>query len=72
VLAAPKGTPSDVVARVNREMDVILKNAEIANRLAELGFFTEGADTPDGTAKYVRAQYELWGKVTRDIGLQAE
>jgi tripartite-type tricarboxylate transporter receptor subunit TctC len=72
VLAAPKGTPPEIVARVNREMDVILKNAEVAGKLADLGFFTRGADTPDGTAKYVRSQYELWGKVTRDIGLQPE
>jgi tripartite-type tricarboxylate transporter receptor subunit TctC len=72
VLAAPKGTPPEIVARVNREMDVILNNAEVAGKLADLGFFTRGADTPDGTAKYVRSQYEFWGKVTRDIGLQPE
>jgi tripartite-type tricarboxylate transporter receptor subunit TctC len=72
VLAAPKGTPADVVTRLNREMDVILKNQEIANRLADLGFFTEGADTPEGTAKYVQSQYDTWGKVARDIGLLPE
>jgi tripartite-type tricarboxylate transporter receptor subunit TctC len=72
VLAAPKGTPADVVTRLNREMDVILKNQEIANRLADLGFFTEGADTPEGTAKYVQSQYHTWGKVARDIGLLPE
>jgi tripartite-type tricarboxylate transporter receptor subunit TctC len=72
VLAAPKGTPADVVAHVNREMDVILKKAEVATRLADLGFFTGGADSPDGTAKYIRSQYEFWRKLTRDIGLQPE
>jgi tripartite-type tricarboxylate transporter receptor subunit TctC len=72
VLVAPKATPPAVVARINRELDAILKNAEIADKLAELGFFTEGADTPDGTTKYVQAQFQFWGKVTRDIGLQAE
>src|SRR3984893_4785404 len=66
VLAAPKGTPAGVVAHVNREMDVILKKAEVATRLADLGFFTGGADSPDGTANYIRSQYEFWGKVTRD------
>jgi tripartite-type tricarboxylate transporter receptor subunit TctC len=72
VLAAPKATPSNVVIRLNREIDEILKNVEISNKLAQVGFFTEGADTPDGTAKYVQSQYEFWGKVTRDIGLQPE
>jgi tripartite-type tricarboxylate transporter receptor subunit TctC len=60
------------VARINHEMDVILKNPEIAARLAELGFFTEGADTPEGTGSYIRSQYEIWGRLARDIGLQPE
>jgi tripartite-type tricarboxylate transporter receptor subunit TctC len=72
ILAAPAGAPSEVVARINREMDVILKNPEIAARLAELGFFTEGADTPEGTGRYIRSQYEIWGRLARDIGLQPE
>jgi tripartite-type tricarboxylate transporter receptor subunit TctC len=60
------------VSRPNRELDKILKSPAMANRLAELGFFTEGADTLQGTGAFVRAQYELWGKVTREIGLQPE
>lgn len=72
VLAAPAGSPSEAVARINHEMDVILKNPEIAARLAELGFFTEGADTPEGTGRYIRSQYEIWGRLARDIGLQPE
>jgi tripartite-type tricarboxylate transporter receptor subunit TctC len=71
-IAAPAGTPAAVVSRLNRELDKILKSPAMANRLAELGFFTEGADTPEGTAAFVRAQYELWGKVTREIGLEPE
>lgn len=72
VIAAPAGTPADVVTRVNREMDKVLKTPEMANRLAEVGFFTEGADTPEATRDFVKAQYDLWGKVVHDIGLQPE
>ena len=44
----------------------------MVKRLAELGFFTEGADTPEATRAFVQAQYELWGKVVREIGLSPE
>ena len=45
MLVAPAGTPNDIVTRLNREMDRILKNPEITGKLADLGFFTTGADT---------------------------
>jgi len=72
VIAAPAGTPADIVARLNRELDKVLKTPEMANRLAEVGFFTEGTDTPEATRAFVQAQYDLWGKVVHDIGLQPE
>jgi tripartite-type tricarboxylate transporter receptor subunit TctC len=72
VIAAPAGTSADIVTRLNREMDKILKTPEMVNRLAELGFFTDGADTPEATRVFVQAQYELWAKVVHEIGLQPE
>ena len=72
MLVAPAGTPNDIVTRLNREMDVILKNPEVSGKLAELGFFTTGADTPPVLAAYLRAQFDLWRRLTRDIGLQPE
>ena len=72
VIVAPTGTPANIIARLNQEMDKILKTPEMVKRLAELGFFTEGADTPEATRTFVQAQYELWGKVVREIGLSPE
>ncbi len=69
-LAAPAGTPGPVTDRVSKELAIVLKNPQIVAKLAELGFFTYDP-APRPTA-YVRSQYELWGKLTRDIGLKAE
>jgi tripartite-type tricarboxylate transporter receptor subunit TctC len=71
-LAAPAGTPEAVIERLNRELAVILKNPQIVGKLAELGFFTYEPEAPAAVRAYVRAQYELWGKLTRDIGLKPE
>jgi tripartite-type tricarboxylate transporter receptor subunit TctC len=40
-LVAPTGTPLDIVRRVNRDMDQILKDPEVVKRLADLGPITE-------------------------------
>jgi tripartite-type tricarboxylate transporter receptor subunit TctC len=72
VIAAPAGTPADVITRLNQEMDKVLKTPDMVKRLADVGFFTEGAETPEATRAFVKAQYDLWSKVVREIGLQPE
>jgi tripartite-type tricarboxylate transporter receptor subunit TctC len=72
VIAAPADTPADIVTRLNQEMDKVLKTPEMVRKLADLGFYTEGAETPQATSAFVKAQYELWAKIVRDIGLQPE
>jgi tripartite-type tricarboxylate transporter receptor subunit TctC len=72
VVVAPAGTPADIIERMNREMDSVLKEPEVSSRLAEIGFFTAGAGTPAETAEYLRVQYENWGSVVRQIGIQPE
>jgi tripartite-type tricarboxylate transporter receptor subunit TctC len=71
-IAVPAGTPPEVVARMNRELDMILKDPEVAGQLAVVGFFTDGAGTPDETRAFIKTQYDLWGKITREIGLKPE
>ena len=72
VLVAPAGTPAAIVQRVNRELDAVLKDPEVRERVQKVGFFSAGAGTPESTAAYVRAQYDAWGKVVKEIGLQPE
>jgi tripartite-type tricarboxylate transporter receptor subunit TctC len=71
-LVAPTGTPDAIVQRVNREMDKILKDASVQARMRQVGFYSEGAGTPATTAAYIQAQYESWGRVVKEIGLQPE
>src|SRR5262249_37038161 len=58
-IAAPAKTPPDIVARMNQELDKILKDPDMVRQLAAVGFFTEGAGTPQTTADFMRAQYDL-------------
>jgi tripartite-type tricarboxylate transporter receptor subunit TctC len=71
-LVAPAGTPAEVIQRVNREMDRILKDAETAKRLGDLGFYTDGAETPEWLADFTRAEHAKWGRIVKEIGIQPE
>lgn len=71
-VVAPTGTPADVIARMNRGLDAVLKQPEVSKRLRDVGMFTEGAGTPEQTAAHFRAQLQVWGKIVHDIGLKPE
>jgi tripartite-type tricarboxylate transporter receptor subunit TctC len=71
-LIAPAGTPAEFVQRVNREMDRVLKDPETVQRLRDLGFYTEGAETPEALGEYIRAELAKWGRIVKEIGIQPE
>jgi tripartite-type tricarboxylate transporter receptor subunit TctC len=72
VLAAPAGTPPEVLSRVNKEMTEILRAPAVVERLAKMNFFTEGSGTQEQARAYVTSQYEAWGKLVKELGLQPE
>ena len=72
VLLAPTGTPASVVQRVNRDVDRVLRDAEVVNRVREMGQVIDGAGTPESTAKFISVERARWSKTVRDIGLQPE
>lgn len=72
LLAAPAATPASIVERMNREMDAVLKEPAVLERLRRMGFATSGATTPKETRDYVLAQYAAWGKMVKEIGLKPE
>ena len=71
-LVAPAGTPPAVVKRVNIELDATLRDPDIVQRLREMGFYTDGAGTPEALIGFLRAERERWSRVVREIGMQPE
>jgi tripartite-type tricarboxylate transporter receptor subunit TctC len=71
-LLAPAGTPAAIVQRVNRDMDRVLTDPEVAKRLFDLGLVNEGAGTPESLNEFLRAERERWAKLVKDIGLVPE
>lgn len=70
-MVAPAKTPKAVVARLNRELVTILNDAEIKRRLLAHG--VEAApSTPEELGKYMKSEFEKWGKLIAEAGITAK
>lgn len=70
-IGAPKGTPPEIVARLNREMNAVLGDAEVLDRLAKVGS-DPFSGSPADFARFLAAETEKWGKVVKFAGLKAD
>jgi len=68
---APAGTPKDVIARVNRDVNQVLADPEVAQRLRDLGVVPEPG-SPEALNEFLAAERTRWTKLVKDIGLQPE
>ena len=70
-LAAPVGTPPDIIAKINAEFIRVLRLPEVKERLNKAGFETAGS-TPENFTGYVKSEYERWGRVVKQAGIEAK
>lgn len=69
-LLAPKGTPDDVVAKLNKQINQIVEMPEFKDKLMSLGFQPVGS-TPEGLQKIIETDFDKWGEVVRKAGMTA-
>ena len=70
-LFAPAGTPKDVVARLNTEMQRIYKLPDVQERLKTLGL-DPILSGPEELSKYQAAEIAKWAKVVKESGAKAD
>jgi tripartite-type tricarboxylate transporter receptor subunit TctC len=70
-LAAPPGTPREIVDRLQREAAKALADPELKERYAALGLKPDGT-TPEQLGALVREQLARYGKAIKDNNIQAE
>jgi len=68
---APAGTPKDVVAKINAEMQRVYKLPDVADKMKTLGLET-WISTPEELARYQAAEITKWAKVVKDSGARAD
>jgi tripartite-type tricarboxylate transporter receptor subunit TctC len=70
-LFAPAGTPKSIVDRLSVETRSALGAAEVHQRLVDLGAEPLGS-TPEAFATYVNAEFQRWGRLTRESGISLD
>ncbi len=68
---APAGTPREVVARLNAELQRVFKLPDVLDKLKTLGL-EPSISTPDELAKFQAAEIVKWAKVVKDSGAKAD
>ena len=67
----PKGTPREIVDRLNRETRAILESPETRKFFSEQGA-ESGGGTPEQLAEFMRAETAKWQKVVKDSGAKVD
>ena len=70
-IGMPKGTPRDIVDKVNAEINRALADPKMRERLAELGGKPIGG-TPEDFGKVIAAETAKWEKVVISSGAKVE
>ncbi len=66
---APAGTPREIVALLNKEMNRAVTQPDVREKLDAYGLEIH-TESPEYFADVIRRDIEKWGKVARDIGFK--
>lgn len=68
-LTVPKGTPKAIIDKLYRESTALLTSPDIVKGFEGAG--TEASPSnPEQFGKFIKAEYQKWGKVIRDVGIK--
>jgi len=68
-ILTPAGTPKFVVAKLNRQINDILRTPDMIAALVKQGLEAEGS-TSDAFSVYLKSEIAKWAKVVKSAGLQ--
>jgi len=68
---APRGTPPDIIEKLNKTVNDILADPAVKKKFADMGA-TLIVSSPADFGKYVAAETEKWGKVVKFAGVKPD
>jgi tripartite-type tricarboxylate transporter receptor subunit TctC len=73
-LFAPKGTPKDIIGKLNAAAVAALADPAVRSRFADIGqeIFPPEQQTPEALGGLVKADAEKWWPIIKELGLKAE
>jgi tripartite-type tricarboxylate transporter receptor subunit TctC len=70
-IVAPKGTPAEIVGKLNTEINAALADPAMKKRLGDLGCAVAGG-SPADFERFIAAETEKWAKVVKFAGIKAD
>jgi tripartite-type tricarboxylate transporter receptor subunit TctC len=70
-IVAPKGTPIEIINRINLELGKIMQLNDVRETLGKLGVAALHS-TPNKVAETIRSESPLMGKILKAAGVEAE
>jgi tripartite-type tricarboxylate transporter receptor subunit TctC len=70
-ILAPAGTPKDIVAKLNAEINKALASEDVRTKLLANSIDIQGG-TPERFADYIKGEVAKWGKITQEAGIKPE
>jgi tripartite-type tricarboxylate transporter receptor subunit TctC len=72
ILVAPRGTPDDIVRRLNREIEVIVTDPAYVQQLNAQGTTVNGAGTPESINAWIRDLRALYTRMVKELKVEPE
>jgi tripartite-type tricarboxylate transporter receptor subunit TctC len=69
-LLAPAGTPKDIVQKLSRHFNAVLKRPDVSESLVKIGLVPRGT-TPEEFAKFLHEEIERWPPIFQRAGIKA-
>jgi len=71
-VVAPAGTPAAAIQRMNREINTLLGDADVMQRMATIGPIAESMGAPEQTGAFLTLEHQRWSRAAQEIGLLPE
>ena len=68
----PAGLPQPMVQRLNTELQAVLADKDLQDKLAQIGFQVWPSKTPEEFTQYVAGQLTHWRTLIQQAGIQPE
>jgi tripartite-type tricarboxylate transporter receptor subunit TctC len=68
---APAATPKEITAKIAADMQRVLAQPDVKERLLAVGVDVVGS-TPDELASFQRAELAKWAKIVKDSGAKVD
>lgn len=71
-VVAPAGTPAAAIQRFNKDLNAVLAEREVAERIATIGPIADPSMGVDQVGAFLRGEHRRWGEFTKEINVLPE